>query len=166
MAPAVDLCTHLAHLDDELRIRLLPVDVSFWSDRVNQPELQAGRGASIFSYEAGPWGEWERHPLGDELVVLLRGSVDVLLEDETGTEVTKLSTPGFAFVVPQMRWHSTNVHEPSSLFFVTPTSAVTEHKPRAPLAEKTERWVHRATKYFAFGWWQMMALVVCSGWYW
>ena len=25
---------------------------------------------------------------------------------------------------------------------------------------------HRATKYLARGWWQMMALVVCSGWNW
>src|SRR5690606_14279109 len=31
--------------------------------------------------------------------------------------------------------------------------------PRAPAAQ-------RATKYLARGWWQMIAEVVCSGWYW
>ena len=25
---------------------------------------------------------------------------------------------------------------------------------------------YRATKYLDWGWWQMRALVVCSGWYW
>jgi len=45
------------------------------------------------------------------------------------------------------------------------------HRPRTrPLDARTARTVPppdgQATKYLAWGWWQMMAEVVCSGWYW
>ncbi len=91
-----------------------------------RPKLSDGRLLSVFDYE-GDWTWWERHPLGDELVYLLNGEVEFLLDDGNTQWSVPLS-PGTAAVVPRGTWHSARVPEPSRVLFVTPTPAKTEHR--------------------------------------
>lgn len=74
------------------------------------------------------WSTWERHPAGDELVVLLSGRVDVVQELD-GLEVTTTLVPGTAMINPRGVWHRGVVHEPGTGLFITPGRG-TEHKPR------------------------------------
>lgn len=78
--------------------------------------------------QSATWDSWERHPAGDELVVLLSGRVDVVQELD-GAEVTTPLLPGEAVVNPRGVWHRSVVHEPGDALFVTPGRG-TEHRPR------------------------------------
>ena len=73
------------------------------------------------------WDSWERHPAGDEVVVLLSGHVDVV-QDHGGDEVTITLRPGQALVNPRGVWHRGIVHEAGTALFITPGRG-TEHRP-------------------------------------
>lgn len=74
------------------------------------------------------WSEWERHPAGDELVVLLGGHT-TLVQDLSGEEHRIELHPGEAVINPRGVWHTADVHEPSRTLFVTPGRG-TEHRRR------------------------------------
>jgi quercetin dioxygenase-like cupin family protein len=69
----------------------------------------------------------ERHPDGDEILYLLSGRIDVILEEPEG-ERTVAVAPGEAFVVPRGVWHRIDLREPSQLLFITPGPRA-EHRP-------------------------------------
>ena len=73
------------------------------------------------------WDTWERHPAGDEVVVLLSGRVAAMQEVEGTRRVVELRA-GEAMVNPRNVWHTTMVHEPGEALFITPC-ADTEHRP-------------------------------------
>jgi mannose-6-phosphate isomerase-like protein (cupin superfamily) len=73
------------------------------------------------------WTSWERHPSGDEVVVLLSGRVDVVQDTDDG-DVTISLRAGEAMVNPRNVWHRSIVHEPGNALFITPGMG-TEHRP-------------------------------------
>lgn len=75
------------------------------------------------------WTSWERHPAGEEVVVLLSGRVD-LVQDTDGEENVVELRPGFAAINPAGVWHRSVVHEPGQALFITPGRG-TEHRPLA-----------------------------------
>ena len=74
------------------------------------------------------WDTWERHPAGEELVVLVSGRVDLIQELDDGPHTVAL-VPGRATVNPPNVWHTATVHEPGVALFVTPGRG-TEHRAR------------------------------------
>lgn len=85
-----------------------------------------GRLVCILPQEA-TWDAWERHPAGDEVVVLLSGRVDVVQELDGAEHVVEMR-PGQAMINPAGVWHTARVHEPGVALFVTPGRG-TEGKP-------------------------------------
>ncbi len=83
----------------------------------------------VVSPQAQTWETWERHPAGEELVVLLTGRVDIIQELD-GKEVTTPLEAGEALINPTGVWHRSVVHEPGTALFVTPGLG-TEHRPIA-----------------------------------
>ncbi|MEM1436851.1 MAG: hypothetical protein AAGG11_22585 [Pseudomonadota bacterium] len=80
----------------------------------------AGRTlVSQFSWDA-PWGVWEMHPAGDELVYLLEGDTDFILRLDGDDRRHRLSEPGSYVIVPKGVWHTAEPHRPSRALFVTP----------------------------------------------
>jgi len=73
------------------------------------------------------WDAWERHPAGEEVVVLLSGRVDLVQEIDGAERVVPLR-PGQAVVNPRNVWHTARVHEPGSALFITPGEG-TESRP-------------------------------------
>jgi mannose-6-phosphate isomerase-like protein (cupin superfamily) len=71
--------------------------------------------------------EWEVHPAGDELLYLLTGAIDVVLQEPGGERLVSLRG-GQACLVPQGAWHRLVLREPSDLLFITPASG-TRHRP-------------------------------------
>ena len=65
--------------------------------------------------------EWEMHPRGDELLYLLSGAIEVILEEPEGKRVVRLEG-GQVCVVPRGVWHRLVMHQPSDLLFITPPS--------------------------------------------
>jgi mannose-6-phosphate isomerase-like protein (cupin superfamily) len=113
-------------LPTDLGIRPHVVDPSYWATAVERPELADGRVLSVFDYQAD-WTWWERHPLGDEFVFVLTGELEVLLDDGHRQWSVELS-PGTAAIVPRGTWHSARVPKPSTVLFITPTPAKTDHR--------------------------------------
>ena len=74
------------------------------------------------------WTFWERHPAGEELVLLLNGRVD-LIQDLDGTEHRIELKAGDGVLNPPGVWHTADVHDPGDALFITP-GAGTEHRPR------------------------------------
>ncbi len=71
---------------------------------------------------------WERHPRGDEMLTVLQGCIDVVLD--TPLEETRLHVDaGHSLVVPQGCWHRLEVVQPGQLLFVTPATD-SEHRQR------------------------------------
>jgi mannose-6-phosphate isomerase-like protein (cupin superfamily) len=77
---------------------------------------------------AESWTTWERHPAGEEVVVLLSGRMD-LIQRSDGAERRIHLIPGQAVVNPTGVWHTADVHEPGDALFITPGQG-TEHEPR------------------------------------
>lgn len=67
-----------------------------------------------------PWGSWEKHPAGDEIVVLLSGRVQFRIRSDSGEETVALAEPGEYVVVPKGLWHTAETSVPSKLLFITP----------------------------------------------
>jgi mannose-6-phosphate isomerase-like protein (cupin superfamily) len=77
----------------------------------------------------GDWPSWEIHPLGDEVVVLLSGKADMILDRGGNHQVSSLGEPGAFIVVPRGTWHTARISTPTSMLFVTPGQG-TENRPR------------------------------------
>lgn len=82
----------------------------------------------VSSYEFdSDWGMWERHPAGEELVVLLSGSATMVLEQPEGEQAVTLTEPGSYIIIPKNVWHTARVAEPTCMMFITPGEG-TEHR--------------------------------------
>jgi mannose-6-phosphate isomerase-like protein (cupin superfamily) len=66
------------------------------------------------------WATWEIHPHGDEVVVLLSGAADLVLDRPQGHEVVALRNPGDFAIVPKATWHTARISTPTAMLFVTP----------------------------------------------
>jgi mannose-6-phosphate isomerase-like protein (cupin superfamily) len=128
---AFDLSRTFVHLG--LGVRAVPLPDFEWSaaglkhyDALSAPDGAEGRLVCI-SEQSATWDTWERHPAGEEVVVLLSGRVDVVQDLEDREHVVALR-PGEAIVNPTNVWHTTRVHEPGRALFITPGRG-TEHRP-------------------------------------
>lgn len=85
---------------------------------------------SIYSFERD-WPTWEMHPAGDEVVCLLSGEADMVLELGGGQSVTRLRQPGAYVLVPKGTWHTARTQVPTRMLFVTPGEG-TQNRPAPP----------------------------------
>jgi quercetin dioxygenase-like cupin family protein len=74
------------------------------------------------------WTSWERHPAGDEVVVVLSGRQTLIQEIDAQDHRIELHA-GQAAINPRGVWHTADVHERGSALFITPGRG-TEHRPR------------------------------------
>lgn len=66
------------------------------------------------------WPTWEKHPAGDEMVVLLSGRAEFILRRHSGDETIELEETGSYVIVPQDTWHTARIGEATSMLFITP----------------------------------------------
>jgi|SRR5579862_2280077 len=80
-----------------------------------------------FDFDAD-WPSWEIHPAGDEIVVLLSGRADFILDRGGKHTVATLADPGSFTIVPKGIWHTARTSTPTTMLFVTPGQG-TENRP-------------------------------------
>ncbi len=98
----------------------LPVTPAFW------PDLIAGKLGDFrneylvtsISFDQN-WSTWEQHPNGDEIVILLAGAVDFILETAEGEHKLEVRQPGEYAFVPKGIWHTANPLAPTTMVFIT-----------------------------------------------
>ncbi len=115
-----DLSSTYLRLRPDASAEAIPVTDSFW------PDLASGVfGAFHNEYLVTThsfsenWPMWEMHPNGDEMVVLLSGSADLVLEKKTGNKILQLREVGNWVLVPKSIWHTATVYAPSTMLFIT-----------------------------------------------
>jgi uncharacterized cupin superfamily protein len=86
-----------------------------------------GRLVTLGTMDAS-WTSWERHPAGEEVVLLLSGRVE-LIQEIDGEEQRVAVDPGQAVINPPGVWHTADVLEPGDALFITPGRG-TDHRPR------------------------------------
>jgi len=89
-------------------------ELDFLADRTPEshgsgPEKFAGRlsdyrNGGVFIAHWGGLGEWERHPNGDEVVMVLEGEARVFLV-QNGEETEQSIGEGQLIVIPENTWH-------------------------------------------------------------
>lgn len=126
---AADILNSYLHVQDGGKTAQIAVTERLWGELLSgaKPELDQGRLLSAFSF-AQDWPSWERHPAGEELVMLLSGSALLLLEDANSERELLLDRVGSYVLVPQGVWHTARTTQPTTLLFLTP-GAGTEHRP-------------------------------------
>lgn len=65
------------------------------------------------------WPSWENHVNGDEIVFLLSGRVEFLLELAGGTASLVVDKPGQYVVVPRDTWHTARTDVATTMLFIT-----------------------------------------------
>jgi mannose-6-phosphate isomerase-like protein (cupin superfamily) len=117
------------HLGESGAATPIPVTERFWPDLTSGqlPELEQGRLVTQFSFD-GEWDSWEMHPEGDELGVLLSGSVDLILDQGGQERTVELRAPGAFAVIPRGAWHRARALASSAMVFVT-AGRGTRHRP-------------------------------------
>lgn len=127
---ALDLQSTYLRLRPDGSAEKLPVGADFW------PNLIAGKlgdfhheylVSTMFFDQA--WSSWETHPNGDEIVVLLSGAVDFIMETAAGNQTVELRKPGEYALVPKGTSHTANPRPTVTLLFITAGEGTT-HRPR------------------------------------
>ncbi len=70
-----------------------------------------------FSFDED-WKSWEMHPNGEEIVYLLSGAMDLILEKNENRETIELREKGLV-VIPRQTWHTAKVLKPSKMLIIT-----------------------------------------------
>jgi mannose-6-phosphate isomerase-like protein (cupin superfamily) len=112
MGEPIDMSNSIIDLDHEGRASVRPYVYG-------PPKRIDGYSFGAPYITGDPPHNGEMHPDGDELLYLIDGAVDVLLEEPNGEHVVSLG-PGQALVVPKGTWHKVMLREPSRLIHLTP----------------------------------------------
>ena len=130
--PAFDLSSTHVHLGRGSRA--IPVPDFEWTPEFlaryaaeHEADGAEGRLVMMGSSDAS-WTTWERHPAGEELVVVISGRL-TLVQEIDGAERRIEMRAGEAIVNPRNVWHTSDIDEPCRTLFVTPGLG-TEHRPR------------------------------------
>jgi uncharacterized cupin superfamily protein len=95
-----------------------------WSPPESFARLADYRDGAVF---VGHWAgrsEWERHPVGDEIVMVLAGETTITFLTDAGEESSRLAA-GELVVVPQGTWH--RFHTPEGVQVLSVTPQPTDH---------------------------------------
>ena len=115
------LSSTFAVLSPKLDVATLDLSPDFY-ERLDR-DFDGFRGHWLVSLHrfSEDWRAWERHPAGDEVVVLLQGSMQMVMRLPDGDETVELSESNGFVVVPRNTWHIGRVAEGSATcLFITP----------------------------------------------
>lgn len=93
------------------------------------------RDGAIFIGGFSGISQWERHPKGDELVQILKGSVILALRTQDGREERHELKAGMIAVVPQNAWHQFTAPDGVTLMTTTPQPTVHIEDAEPPLGQ-------------------------------
>lgn len=109
-----------AVLKPDMSVQPVAVTPSLYSE-LNEQFFGFKSHALISLYEfSESWNSWERHPAGDEIVMLMSGRVTLVLRIDSAEEQVELTEAGSYVVVPRNIWHTVRVTASASMLFITP----------------------------------------------
>ena len=129
MTKPLDIARTFAVLAPDLGVRPVEVTPSLYADL--DRDFGGFGGHTLVSCHdfTRSWSSWERHPAGDEIVMLLEGGARLRLDADGGEQVLLLEAPGSYVIVPRGVWHTADIDRPARLLFLTPGEG-TENRAR------------------------------------
>ena len=124
--PSFDLHATYVEMRGDGRSTAIKNTPSFWPDVMSGKRQIDGRLVLGFSISED-MSHWEMHPVGEELICLTSGAIDVVL-DESGAERTVSLEGGQACLIPVGAWHRFVVHQAGEVIAVTAGEG-TQHRP-------------------------------------
>ena len=106
-------------LRPRIEARDLREEVSLLSGGFENRLLGSLDRASIMVTKFAGLAPWERHPDGDELIVVLEGGGDITVLTDAGPVREELR-PGRLFVCPKGLWHRAHAQPAMTALYVTP----------------------------------------------
>ena len=105
-------------LDPEGGIKSIEGGDRFWS--LSEDELdKIAEDWLVTEFEfTENWTSWEMHPNGEEIVYLLSGAMDLILDTGDRQKTIELRGKGLV-VIPRQTWHTAKVFEPSNMLVIT-----------------------------------------------
>jgi mannose-6-phosphate isomerase-like protein (cupin superfamily) len=122
---AFDLTSTYIQLRDGPDAAPVPVGKDFWAQLAERTDLHEGRLVMVGGQSAD-WTTWEMHPAGEEVLYLLSGALDLVLQNSDGDRTVKLRS-GAAFIVPRGTWHRGILRSPYTMLSIT-YGAGTKHR--------------------------------------
>ena len=123
----IDLLKNYLLLEPDGPAVLLPGGMDFWSQLMSgdatDPGIrrlmgsEQGRLLSQLTMSAD-WTNWEMHPAGDEVLLMLEGKATFHLDLSDGVKEIALDA-GRLLVIPRGVWHTAKVSAPSRLLAIT-----------------------------------------------
>lgn len=114
-------------LDRQQRATFEPVDAQLYQRLAeNYDDFQGHMLVSSYQFHQD-WTQWEIHPAGDEVVILLSGEATILLEHTDGVSHITLRHANDTCIIPCNTWHTAQIAKDATLLFVTP-GAGTRHR--------------------------------------
>lgn len=108
----------------------LQVTSTFWEKLTSGAFSNLGPGRLVSTYDFKEnWTTWEKHPAGEELVILLAGAMDLILSVNDREESVSLTSPGQYLIVPRDIWHTANAPQGALAMFITDGEG-TQNRPR------------------------------------
>jgi hypothetical protein len=101
---AIDLKRTYLHFTQAHGIDPYDAGAQFWDDLMSERLRLTGRLVGCMRMSNGRLDHRERHPAGDEFLLLLSGEVTIVLDEAQGQRRVRLQAAE-AFVVPKGVWH-------------------------------------------------------------
>ena len=124
MAQTLDLSTTFLHLGSGGSLEPIELTPSFWRESAAEDRYDRLVGVYDFnSPEDLHSSMQEVHPAADELLFLVSGAIDVLVQDENEERTVALEA-GQAAVVPRGVWHRLVMRQPGRILFINSRSGM------------------------------------------
>jgi mannose-6-phosphate isomerase-like protein (cupin superfamily) len=117
MAQGFDLAATFVHLADGGGAEPVEATPSFWRGSTSQRYARVVGAFDFSSSQDLHASTQEMHPEVDEVLLLVSGAIDVIIEDEDGERTIPLEA-GQAAIVPRGAWHRLLMRSPGRLVFV------------------------------------------------
>jgi mannose-6-phosphate isomerase-like protein (cupin superfamily) len=113
-----DFSENYATLGQNGDIKMFAGGDAFWSLPPSDFEKIGESWLVTEYYFDKDWESWEMHPEAEEIVYLLSGSVDLVLEKDGNRRTVELRGKGVV-IVQRGTWHTAKVIEPSNMLVIT-----------------------------------------------
>jgi mannose-6-phosphate isomerase-like protein (cupin superfamily) len=123
---AFELGRKYVHLMEGGIAKPVEADFDFWDTIDGRRDLQHGRLVSATEL-IDDSTHWEMHSGGDQVLILLAGAVEVVLQDGLEEEAVEMRSRT-AYIVPRGLWHRFIVRRPGVMVFIRPGPGI-ERRP-------------------------------------
>ena len=90
------------------------------------------RSLGIGRYTVGS-SPWERHPNGDELLLVTDGELEIEVLQADGSAERAVIPEGGLFVVPRAHWHQLTAKQSVTVFYASPSDGAERRRDRPAL---------------------------------